>query len=96
MYYEYCSWQREPTLDYLTEECELLDCATDEEMERVGKFVTSHICSDYNIQRLAEMVASYSKPQCDMTNFICWIMTEISNNCVFRFYTYREENEHGN
>ena len=96
MYYEYATWQKEPTLTYITEECDLLDCATEEEIERVGKFITSHICTDYNMQKLSELIASYSKPPCDMVNFVAWILTELSNNCVSRFYVYqeREEKEH--
>lgn len=93
MYLEAMSWQREPLLAYITEECGLLDCSTAEEMERVGNFVTSHMCSDSNMQRLGEMIASYSKPQCEMHDFAAWIITELSNHCVKRMYFYRDDEE---
>lgn len=93
MYYEVCTWQREPTLQYLMEECNLLDCATEEEIERVGKYITSHICNKINMILLAEMVASYSKPVCNMKDFVTWVLIEISNHCVNRCYFRREEQE---
>ena len=95
MYYEHCSWQRDQTLKYIMMECGLLDCATEEEIDRVGKYISSHMCCDINIQNLAEMIASYSKPACNMVDFIAWIMAKLSNHCVSRFYYFRrcEEEE---
>lgn len=86
MYYEAKTWTREPLLNWIMEECNLLDCATDEEIERVGKFINSHLCSEENMVECAKMIGSYSKPQCNMVDFVAWILTEISNHCVNRVY----------
>ena len=93
MYFEVKVWDSDRTLSWLEEKCNLLDCATEDEIYRVERYIISHLCTDSNMQMLAEMVAGYSRPVCNMEDFVCWILMEISNHCVNRIYTYRQEGE---